>query len=48
VLYNRGSDDARIAHVMDLEQRLIDAGPNPEILTDRKIGSRVRARGSSR
>jgi hypothetical protein len=49
-LYSRDSDDARLAHVVDLDQRLTEADiccgdlAGPEILADRKIGSRARAK----
>lgn len=49
-LYNRDSDDARLSHLRDLDDRLHVAGLHPTdlastaVLADRKIGSRARAK----
>ncbi len=50
MLYSRDSDDARLSHLLDLNQRLHAVGLNPAdlagpaILGDRKITSRARAK----
>lgn len=47
---SRDSDDARLSHLLDLDQRLRAAGlaasdlASPAVLADRKIGSRARAK----
>jgi len=49
-LYSRDSDDARLSHLRDLDDRLQAAGLHPAdladraVLADRKIGSRARAK----
>lgn len=47
---SRDTDDARLSHLLDLDQRLHTAGveptdlAGPDVLADRKVGSRARAK----